>query len=431
MITETQYTANTGMATINAANTSLTGSGTLNTNIWTVLTAASNGTKVKSITVKAKGSTTAPGMIRLFVYNGTDTMLIREIEVPVMTQTANQECFEKYIELDFDLKATYEIRATTQIADTFNIIAEGLDWTYYSNGARPDSTNYTANTAIGLVSTANSNLDGTTGTVVTLLTAGSSGTYKGCVIKSIVIKSASTPSSDGMVRFFIQNSGGTVTKLFTEVPTFVITPSATRRSFVHQIDFPNGFNLQPGYKILATTQNSDSFAIIVEGCDWNYPLGGSSGLLAKNYTPNSGTAVTTEEILHSYQINPNIIETGDMLEVYASILTNNTLPVKTFRIYVNTSNSLTGATLIASLTTNNIVSDLHSRFFPIISDTSIESYNGAANNTRSQYASGSGTSANITVPSLSAGFWIILSGQKAFATDTDTLRWSMIKKSRV
>lgn len=430
MAAETQYTANTGMATINAANTSLTGSGTLNTDIWTVITGASNGTKVKSITIKARGSTTAQGMVRLFVYDGTNTRLLAEIEIPVVTQSGTDEGFEKFLELDLDLKATYQLRATTQIADTFNIIAEGLDWTYFTSDVRPDSSNYYANTGAAQVSTANANLDGTTGTVYTILTAGAASSYKGCKIKSIVIKSLGTPSADGMIRLFIQNAASSVTKLFMEIPVCIITPSATARSFVHQINFSDGFDLQAGYKILATTQNSDSFSILIEGLDWKYPGSDANSILAKNYSVTSGTSVTTEEILHSYEIASGLIASGDLLEVYASLLVNNNANNKTFRMYVNTSNSLSGATLIASFVTTTVVSDNFSRFFPIISDTSIESFGGAASNVRSQYATSTGTSATVTVPSVSAGFWIIISGQKAVAGDTDTIRWSMIRNSR-
>jgi hypothetical protein len=425
MAAETQYTANTGMATINAANTSLTGSGTLNTDIWTVITAASNGTKVKSVTIKAKGSTSAQGMVRLFIYDGVSTTrLLAEVEIPIVTQSTSDECFEKYLELDLDLLSGYQIRATTQIGDTFNIIAEGLDWAYYTNAVRPDSTNYTANTAVGIVSTANSNLDGTTGSNVTILTAGAAVTYKGCMIKSIVIKGTGSTTADGMVRLYVQDTGST-TKLLTEVPVPVITQSGTARSFFHQIDFPGGFNLQAGYKIIASTEKGNTFVILIEADDWKYP----SATFVSNYTPASGTAVTTEELLHSLQVPANTIASGNLLEVYASLAITSNANAKTFRIYINTSNTLTAATLIATAAVQaNVTTDCISRYVPIINDTTMESYGGTTVSNRSQYATSTGTSANVTVPSVSAGFWILISGQKAVAGDTDTIRWSMASK---
>jgi hypothetical protein len=420
MAAETQYTANTGMATINAANTSLTGSGTLNTDIWSVITGASNGTKVKSVTIKAKGSTSALGMVRLFVYDGANTRLFAEIEIPVVTQSSQDECFEKYLELDLDLKSGYQLRVTTQIGDTFNIFAEGLDWIYYAGTVRQESTYYTANTGVGIVSTANSNLDGTTGSNVTIFTAGAAATYKGCMIKSIVIKGTGSTTLNGMVRLYVQDTGST-TKLLTEIPIPIITQTAAVRSFFHQIDFPGGFNLQAGYKIIASTEKSNTFAITVEGDNWKYP----TETFVSNYTPVSGTAVTTEELLHSLQVPANVVASGNLLEVYASMATTNNANQKRFRIYVNTSNTLAGATQLAQYNTLITASSQISRYFPVISDTAIECYNAAATSDINQYSVGSGTSANITVPSVSAGFWILISGEKVVAGDTDTVRWSM------
>ena len=301
MAAETQYTANTGMVSINTANSNLDGTGTLGT----VLTAAANGTKVKSVTIKAKGSTTAQGMVRLFVVGAATAELIAEIKIPIITQSAADKCFEKYLPLDLDLQSGDVLKASTQIGDTFNIFAEGLDWAYNSS-VRPESTNYTANTGIGTVSTANSNLDGTTGTVSTILTAGAAGTYKGCNIKSIIIKGTASTTVDGMIRLFIQNSGSTVTQLLMEVPVPVVTATATLQSFSSRITFPGGFNLQPGYKLLATTEKADSFVIIAEANDWKYPVGNVLGYTL--YT-QLASAIVTPAATTTYYFGSNVIST--------------------------------------------------------------------------------------------------------------------------
>lgn len=425
MAAETQFTANTGMVTISTANSNLDGTGTLGT----VLTAASNGTLVKSITIKAVGSTTALGMVRLFIYDGSNTRLFAEVDIPIVTQSASDECFERYMELDLDLKAGYLIKASTQIGDTFNIIAEGLDWTYYSSDVRPESTNYTANTGNALISTANTNLDGT-GTVGTVFTAGSSPTYNGSRVDSIIIKGTTSSTVDGMVRLFI-NDGSSTTKLFTEIPVPICSPTGTNRSFNHQIDFPGGLNLKAGYRIYASTEKGNSFSVTAEGVDWKYPGSGVNQILSKNYTATSGTATpAAEEILHSYQIAAGTITSGDLLEVYASLLVNNNANTKTFRIYVNTSNSLSGATLLGVNTSTTTVSFVISRFFPVVSDTALECHGGTSTFS-SQYNNSTTTSANITVPSVSAGFWVIISGERTNTGDTDTVRWSMVRNWRV
>jgi hypothetical protein len=258
MAAETQYTANTGMVVISTANSNLDGTGTLGT----VLTAASNGTLVKRITVKAQGNVTQ-GMVRLFVYDGTNTRLLEEILIPAVTQGSTEMSFEQTIECNYRLQATYVLKASTQNAETFNVIAEGLNWAYYATSVRPESTNFTANTGMSLISTANSNLDGT-GTLGTVLTAAN---LKGCRIESVTIK-AIVNTSYGMVRLFI--SDGTNKRLLTEVFVPAITKSSVASSFSAKVTLGN-FELQPTYSLLASTQNAESFAIIAEGMDWQYP----------------------------------------------------------------------------------------------------------------------------------------------------------------
>jgi hypothetical protein len=262
MAAETQYTANTGKILISTANSNLDGTGTLGT----VLTAASNGTLIKSITCKAQVNTTE-GMIRLFIYDGTNTRLIQEIQVPTVTKSATTPAFEYKLDCNIPLKATWVLKAATQNGESFNIIAEGLDWAYYSTSVRPESTNFTANTGTALISTANSNLDGT-GTLGTILTAGASGSgWKGTKIARVSIKSTVNVTK-GMIRLFI--TGGGATNLLTEIPVPLLTKSATEPSYSYTTDL-GGFELQADYVLKAGTENAESFSIVVEANDWKYP----------------------------------------------------------------------------------------------------------------------------------------------------------------
>ncbi|MBN8696473.1 MAG: hypothetical protein J0L87_08085 [Bacteroidetes bacterium] len=270
MAAETQFTANTGWAQISTANPNLDGTGTMGT----VLTGASNGTLVKSVIIKATTST-SQGMIRLFIYNGSTTRLVAEIEVPAITRSSTDESFEKYIPIDLALESGDQLRASTEVANTFNIIAEGLNWAYYGASVRPESTNYTARTGTVLIDTANSNVDGTTGTYGDVITAGVSGSgWLGLRINSITIKAITSTVADGMVRLFIKDTG-TDAKLLTEIPVPIVTKSATARSFVHQINFPFGFHIKAGYKIIASTElgggTYNKFHIMADAVDWKYP----------------------------------------------------------------------------------------------------------------------------------------------------------------
>jgi hypothetical protein len=253
-----------------------------------------------------------------------------------------------------------------------------------------------------------------------VITAGSSGTYKGLRIESITVKALVTTTS-GMVRLFLYN--GSNTRLITEIPVPAITASATEPSFEKKISL-SGFHLKAGWEIWASTEKNEAFAVTVEGNDWNYP----SATASTNFTAASGTAVDTEEKLHTLTVPANILTTGDVLRVYANIEGTNSGNVKTFKMYVNTSDSLSGATLLSTvqITTQTCASFM--RLFPVISNTSLRCYSGTSTSAQTQYNATAGTSADTTVPSISAGFYILISGQKASAGETDTVRWSMFKK---
>lgn len=121
-----KYTANTGMALIDTANGETDGTGTLGT----VITGASNGTLIQTITVKGI-MTDTKGMVRLFMYDGSSvTALLDEINIPAITQSSIQKAFEITYEVNYWLKSGFSIKASTQTGDDFVVIAEGLDLTY-------------------------------------------------------------------------------------------------------------------------------------------------------------------------------------------------------------------------------------------------------------------------------------------------------------
>lgn len=261
MAEETQYTANTGMQTISTANTNLDGTGTLSA---AIITGASNGTLIKTVTVKAQVNTTQ-GMVRLFVYDGSNTKLLTEIEIPAVTKGANDIAFETTIPLNYSLKSGWSLKASTEKGETFNVIAEGLDWTYYASSVRPESSKYTANTGMQTVSTANSNLDGTGTLSSSIITGASNGTQ----LMSITIK-ALVNTTAGMVRIFLYD--GSNTKLLKEIQVLAVTKSATAQAFFERVDFDgNGFSLKSGWSIKASTEKAESINVIVEGLDWVYP----------------------------------------------------------------------------------------------------------------------------------------------------------------
>lgn len=120
-------TPHIGMVAIATANTNRDGTGT----IGTVLTAAANGTRISRIQIKATVTTTA-GTIRLYIYDGANYFLWREILTSAITVSATVAAFEYILELLAEralvLPSGYSLRASTEKAENYNIIAEGGDY---------------------------------------------------------------------------------------------------------------------------------------------------------------------------------------------------------------------------------------------------------------------------------------------------------------
>lgn len=119
-----------GLGQVSIANTARDGTGT----IATVFTAGANGSRIDAIDIKAVGTTTA-GMIRLFIHDGTNAQLLTEIPVTALTPSATLPSWEAQLNtnsmsqvLPIILPTNYSLRASTNNAETFNVIAFGGDF---------------------------------------------------------------------------------------------------------------------------------------------------------------------------------------------------------------------------------------------------------------------------------------------------------------
>lgn len=120
---------------------------------------------------------------------------------------------------------------------------------------------YTAQIGRAVLSTANTNLDGT-GTTETLI----SGTNYGTLVKRIIIKAQGT-TTQGMVRIF-HYSGANV-RLMNEIPVPAITQSAMDVTLIHIID--DFFYLAEDFSLKVSTEKSETFIVTAEGMDMDYP----------------------------------------------------------------------------------------------------------------------------------------------------------------
>ena len=120
---------------------------------------------------------------------------------------------------------------------------------------------YTSLTGRAIISTANSNLDGT-GTTVDIITGSSNGT----LIKRITIK-AQGSTTQGMVRIFFKAVG--TFYLWREIEVPAITQDATHQTLIAEINEP--FYLKASYLFSASTEKGETFIVTAEGQTMTWP----------------------------------------------------------------------------------------------------------------------------------------------------------------
>jgi hypothetical protein len=259
-----QHTAVLASQTINTPNSGLDGSGT----IASIITGGTNGTQLQTLIIKAQTSITSEGMIRLFIKrSGGSIMLLREIYVPIITKSSRDSSFSRVIPFNFLLEPSAQLQVSTQTGDT--LIVAGFDLSYVTATSYIGSNiEYVPKQGADKVNLANSALDGS-GSMTQIVTAGTSATYNGCLVSSIVIKSQVT-NTPGMVRFFYQNASSGPKVLFFEVEIPAYTQANNLPAFTHQAIANGGLCLAPGYSIWASTENGETFSIQIDAADWKF-----------------------------------------------------------------------------------------------------------------------------------------------------------------
>lgn len=119
MSTSAQYAAmpKTAVAQVTTANTARDGTGT----IATVFTAGASGSRIDDVTITAVATTTA-GMVRLFLHDGTNARLLREVAVSAITPSGTVAAFTASLtNLALVLQSGWSLRASTHNAETFNV----------------------------------------------------------------------------------------------------------------------------------------------------------------------------------------------------------------------------------------------------------------------------------------------------------------------
>lgn len=110
---------------VSTANTNRNGTGT----VATIYSAGADGSRIDLIRVVATGTTTA-GVVRIFIHDGTNFRLYKEILVTAITPSTTIEVFvaEFRPSVPLLLPTGYSIRASTHNAETFNIHISGSEF---------------------------------------------------------------------------------------------------------------------------------------------------------------------------------------------------------------------------------------------------------------------------------------------------------------
>lgn len=111
-------------AAISTADTSRTAP----SNVGTLVTAGSSGSRVDEISITAAGTSTA-NVVRIFLYNGSTYFLKEEVLVTATTPSASVPAFTTTLRYDsFVIPNAWSVRVTTNNTETYHVTAFGGDF---------------------------------------------------------------------------------------------------------------------------------------------------------------------------------------------------------------------------------------------------------------------------------------------------------------
>lgn len=98
------------------------------TNVGTVFTAGSSGSRIDEIDITAAGTSTA-NVVRLFIYTGSTYYLLQEVLISAITPSASVASYTTALTFNsLVIPSGYSIRATTNNAETYHVTAFGGDF---------------------------------------------------------------------------------------------------------------------------------------------------------------------------------------------------------------------------------------------------------------------------------------------------------------
>lgn len=177
-----------------------------------------------------------------------------------------------------------------------------------------------------------------------------------------------------------------------------------------------------GYMLISNKATVGDALLAVNNSKYVTPLALSnfSRRLGYKFSTTLVPNTTNIEILHSYLVNGIANVAGRTLDLFISTRQTSDANTKTWRVYFNTTNDLTGAVLVAKLvvTTNGAYFPFQ-RFFHLVNNTTIFPDSTSSASHPTAYSSNTSASpANITVPNMNNNFYILITCQKQLNTNT-------------
>jgi hypothetical protein len=169
---------------------------------------------------------------------------------------------------------------------------------------------------------------------------------------------------------------------------------------------------------------------------WNISIAGEPGAgadctpsLLSNNTTITHTGTTVETKLWSQVINSSDIAAGDLLDIMAFISASSNANVKTFKMYLNTSDTLVGATQIGTLiVSTTALNGVFQRFLQIVSLSS-QRIVLTTSNVFTGYGNSSSNYSSLSVD-FSVDQHLMISGQLANSGDTMLLYQIKVRNTR-
>jgi len=277
--------------------------------------------------------------------------------------------------------------------------------------------------------------DANSTTTIGLVTETIAGNQEGFVTTFGLVREINTTGSlqgetwvDGDVLYLSPTVAGQITNIKPSAPQHLVTIGYVEYAHINHgkifVKVDNGYELNELHDVTYPTALANGEILQYNGSTLRWENTVPKIQLLAQASPNTThTGTTNNTLVYSKLISANVVGTGDGLQIATKFTKpSGSLANPTVRIYVNTSASLSGASLLATYVTTN----LNGRFFLVERTANVD---GATTNFISATSGALTDSANLSTAAASdvsidwtVNQYIIVAIQLGNAADSTTLR---------